>query len=556
MGSYRLEARLGVGGMAEVMLATLTSDGGFERKVAVKRLLPHLASDPSSVRMFLDEARIASRLHHGSIVSVIDYGLLDGAPFQVLELIDGSNLHKLCSDARARGRDLPLSVALHVGYEVAQALAYAHELKEGGRALGIVHRDVSPSNILVGWNGDVKLSDFGIAFANDRLERTSAGVMKGKLAYMAPEQALGAGVDGRADVFSLGCTLHALLTGRSPIGDEQSLSRVLSGQPLELDAALEDDVAAIVLRATAPSRGDRYPSMRELARALADAYGRREQRPGRELLLAWLDRVRERDVAPPSALEVMLGLHLVPGSDDTNEVSTYVSKPIAAPRPEGSASVGLATEPPQQRPEAPKPFPQDGATTGSGSTTRRWLTLAATLALALAMVAAWWAWPSDAATEHGPSSIPDLPRSAAATASAKSAPRPPDTLAAGESARSVAPSASLREPTASASARGLPSARTGSTSAVIPAPTASPEPPPAPPVGVTQGYLIVAGERVHGFTVSVDGRPVGAAPTPALALSLGAHTVKLSKGGETLGPYSITLTEQHASATKALRFRP
>src|SRR6185369_12337045 len=184
---YRLVRTIASGGMAQVLEAVCQGMDGFERRVAIKRLLPQHLRDGGRRRMFFDEASIGSRLHHGGVVQIFDYGLIDGAAFIAMEFVDGV--------------DALRAVSLHVISEVAHALAYIHDVKdEHGEPLGIVHRDVSPQNILLSWDGDVKLSDFGIALSLGREEHTAEGVVKGKMPYMPPEQALGKRVDSAADV--------------------------------------------------------------------------------------------------------------------------------------------------------------------------------------------------------------------------------------------------------------------------------------------------------------------------------------------------------------------
>ncbi|HEY0250546.1 MAG TPA: serine/threonine-protein kinase, partial [Kofleriaceae bacterium] len=201
--------------MAEVFEGELAGDHNFVRKVALKRLLPSIADDADAAKRFLDEARIASALHHAGIVAVLDVGLLDGVPFQVLELVDGLDASALM---RRLGGKVPVDAALAITGDVARALDHAHHATdESGLAREIVHRDVKPQNILISWDGDVKLTDFGIALARDREARTEVGQVAGTFGFMAPEQRTRDRVDGASDVYALGLTLHALLTGRSPI---------------------------------------------------------------------------------------------------------------------------------------------------------------------------------------------------------------------------------------------------------------------------------------------------------------------------------------------------
>jgi serine/threonine-protein kinase len=277
--------------MAEVFEATAVGERGFERTVALKRMLPEMGRIHDDG--FLDEARIASHLHHANIVSVLDYGIADGLPFQVLELVDGLDLQT----ALALGKALPPELALHVCTEVAYALSHAHGAHgPDGQPLGIVHRDVKPANILISYDGDVKLGDFGIAFARDRLQRTEVGVTKGTREFMSPEQWLGGELDARSDVFSLGCVLYALLTGTSPMGRTRA-EEMLEGQELTLDQSLPEDLAPIVARATRRQKKERYATAAELADALGAALQKRVQQSPKALLQKWMRELQP--LAPP-----------------------------------------------------------------------------------------------------------------------------------------------------------------------------------------------------------------------------------------------------------------
>jgi serine/threonine protein kinase len=279
--------------MAEVFEAIAVGERGFERTVALKRMLPEIGRIHDDG--FLDEARIASHLHHANIVSVLDYGIADGLPFQVLELVEGLDLQS----ALALGKPLPPELALHVCTEVAYALAHAHEAcAPDGQPLGIVHRDVKPANILVSYDGDVKLGDFGIAFARDRLQRTEVGIAKGTREFMSPEQWVAGEVDARSDVFSLGCVLHALVTGSSPMGRTRA-QELLEGQELTFDEPLPEDTAAIVARATRRQKRDRYPTAAAIADALGAALQKRVQQPPKALLQKWMRELKPLAEARP-----------------------------------------------------------------------------------------------------------------------------------------------------------------------------------------------------------------------------------------------------------------
>src|SRR5262245_30776197 len=203
--------------MAQVIEAVASGHGGFERRVAIKRLLPQHARDGERRRMFFEEARIGSRMHHGGIVPILDYGLIDGSEFMAMEYVEGLDALRAVSGPTSDIVPMPEGIALHIAAEIAHALAYIHDLRDDdNRALSIVHRDVSPPNILLSWNGDVKLSDFGIALSrrrDDGDDKLVAGGVQGKLSYMAPEQARGEPVGAAADIYALGATLDALLGG-------------------------------------------------------------------------------------------------------------------------------------------------------------------------------------------------------------------------------------------------------------------------------------------------------------------------------------------------------
>ena len=335
IGRYEPIRRLAVGGMAEIYLARLLGVGieGFEKLVVLKRILPQHALDPELLRMFLDEARLSATLTHPHITEVYDVGSDGDAPFFAMEYVHGANLRELMrAHARARGATeigaptasdgrgaVPLELAHAIGIvaDAAAGLHYAHErLGPGGEPLGIVHRDVSPSNVLVSYDGAVKVSDFGIAKWAFQRTRTQEGTLKGKFAYMSPEQCRGRPVDRRSDVFALGTILYELTTGAAPFSadsDLEILNRIATGTatPPAWPEAQEKEqgpyppaLAAIVMRALAPDPEDRYPSMQALQVALEGfareaslpvstvALGELMQRLFAEELAAWREAQR------------------------------------------------------------------------------------------------------------------------------------------------------------------------------------------------------------------------------------------------------------------------
>ena len=272
-GRYRLLDRLGTGGMAEVFRAVLDGPQGFARTVVLKRILPHLAHDEGFLRLFLDEARISALLHHPSIVQVFDFGALDGTYFLTMEYVEGWTLGQIMQMCKQRLTAVPIADVAFAMSELASALAYAHTLKdESGRALEIVHRDVSPSNIMITRQGGVKLLDFGIARAAEHVrdERTRHGTRKGKLSYMSPEQTSAATVDQRSDIFSLGIVFYEWLTMRRLFKRDNDIHTVLAIRedpivaPSVHHVGIPPELDALVMRMLARNPLDRYQSCEDV----------------------------------------------------------------------------------------------------------------------------------------------------------------------------------------------------------------------------------------------------------------------------------------------------
>jgi serine/threonine protein kinase len=212
---YRVIEKLESGGMAEVFRAESTGLQGFRKQVAIKRVLPHLGRKSKFISMFLDEARLSAQLSHSNCVQVFDIGEGDGAYFIVMEFVDGANLKSIATSMRSQGRTFPIPAAAYIAHEICKGLSYAHELTDrSGGSLHLVHRDVSPPNVLVTKHGEVKIVDFGLAKASSQLEQSEPGIIKGKFAYLSPEAALGEEVDCRADIFAVGIILWELLASR------------------------------------------------------------------------------------------------------------------------------------------------------------------------------------------------------------------------------------------------------------------------------------------------------------------------------------------------------
>jgi eukaryotic-like serine/threonine-protein kinase len=278
VGRYALQQEIAAGGMASVFLGKMCGPGGFSPIVAIKSLHPQFAKDPEFVRMFLDEARLAGRIRHPNIVPVIDVHAEGDELFLVLEYVHGESLARLVSASRRAGELLSTAICAAILSDVLQGLHAAHEAKdERGEPLGIVHRDVSPQNVLVGADGVARVLDFGIAKATGRVTTTRDGQVKGKFAYMAPEQLRGENVDRRADVYSAAVVLWEALTGERLFRGENeghTVERVLFGA-LSPPSAVRTDVSAaldaVVMRGLSRERADRFGTAKEMAIALAAA---------------------------------------------------------------------------------------------------------------------------------------------------------------------------------------------------------------------------------------------------------------------------------------------
>ncbi len=262
-----------MGGMAEIFRGVATAGGGFEKPVAIKRILPHLSEDQRFIELLIAEAKILSELHHRNIVQIYDVGLGDdGQYFLVMEFVDGTDL-KQVYEHLFDGRRLPVEVALHICSEICEALEHAHIAKDGdGKSLGLVHRDVSPSNVLLSKSGEVKLTDFGIAKRVE--EATGHGGVRGKFAYISPEQAVNQHVDARSDVYSVGILLYELVCGQrlfSGLADFDALREVRQGR-VKPNArhvpGVPAELAQIVMKALNKDPDARYPSAGEFGAAL------------------------------------------------------------------------------------------------------------------------------------------------------------------------------------------------------------------------------------------------------------------------------------------------
>ncbi len=274
-GRYDLLELLATGGMAHIYRAQLRSAEGTSKELVIKRVLPHLAQNREFIAMFIDEARISLPLTHGNIVQVFEFGQEGDDYFLAMEYVRGSNLQTVIDRLRERNELMPIPVALYIAAEVAKGLDYAHRFRDSSdRPTGIIHRDVSPQNILVGFHGEIKLTDFGIAKAHSRIHETSQGIIRGKAAYLSPEQAACGELDGRSDQFSLGAVLFELLTGRRAfegVNEIDTLQRVRTAEtppPSRVRSEISAELDQVVQRMLASDRASRFDTCGSLQMVL------------------------------------------------------------------------------------------------------------------------------------------------------------------------------------------------------------------------------------------------------------------------------------------------
>lgn len=277
-GKYYLVDKIATGGMAEIFKAKTYSHGGFENLMVIKRILSHLGENEDFVEMFIDEAKVSVALQHANITRIYDFGKIVNNYFIAMECVDGKDVRNLLRKLARRREYLPIEFAAYIAHQACRGLEYAHSKQDvNGKPYGIVHRDMSPANILVSYEGDIKIADFGIAKAELNSGTTDAGTLKGKFEYMSPEQARGEDIDGRSDLFSLGIVLHEMLTGRRLFkgdGDAASLEKIKSGKipsPSQVNQRVPPALDEIVMRALDRDREQRYATAQDMQEAL-EAY--------------------------------------------------------------------------------------------------------------------------------------------------------------------------------------------------------------------------------------------------------------------------------------------
>ena len=347
-GQYTLLEKIAAGGMAEVWKARMRGVEGFQKTVAIKKILPHMTDNSEFVGMFIDEAKLAAQLGHPNIVHIYDLGKIGRDYYIAMEYVEGKDLRSLMNAGRRKGMRLPLGLALFIAARLASALDYAHRKRDfEDREMGLVHRDVSPQNVLLSLEGDVKLCDFGIAKAVSKAGQTQMGALKGKLQYMSPEQAWGRAVDARSDLFSLGSILYEMLTDeRLFTGDTEIsvLESVRQGQirsTRQSDPSIPVEVDEIVARALAYDPQSRFASAGEMKQRIESVLHSLGLSPDPTDLAAWVHRVLEEE---PASGDWSVPAYLPPPS----------ASPAAAPEPKPEPE---AASPAAEWPAPPEPAP-------------------------------------------------------------------------------------------------------------------------------------------------------------------------------------------------------
>jgi TonB family protein len=369
-GQYEILERIASGGMAELYRARRSGVEGFQKIVAIKKILPHLADNEGFITMFADEAKLAAQLNHPNIVHIYDLGKIEGGGYFIaMEHVEGRDLRAILDSARELGTPLPVPLAVYIASKVASALDYAHRRRDAeGRDLHIVHRDVSPQNILISYEGDIKLCDFGIAKAASKVSQTESGALKGKIQYMSPEQAWGKPIDRRSDLFSLGSVLYELLTeqklfhGDSDLTVLENVRRANAEPPSAANPDVPKALDAVVLRALAKEPEDRYANASDLLRDLEQVLYSYSPAPGSADLAIFLHRLQaeESAVAEARAREAARAVpeaeveqkprraKAAPVARRTGTVSKAPAPEAASPAPAPAEKPAAAAAPPRQ----------------------------------------------------------------------------------------------------------------------------------------------------------------------------------------------------------------
>ena len=352
-GQYVLVEKIATGGMAEVWKARMRGVEGFQKIVAIKKILPHLSDNQDFIEMFIDEAKLAAQLNHNNIIHIYDLGKIQSSYYIAMEYIDGFDLKTILRRGQERDNPMSIELALFIASKIASALDYAHRKKDfEEKEMGLVHRDVSPQNVLISQEGDIKLCDFGIAKAASKASHTQAGALKGKLQYMAPEQAWGRQIDRRSDVFSLATVLFELLTGRKLFTGDNELSileqvREARVQPPSLyNDEVSPEIDRVVLKALQKDPSNRYQTAGEMARDIDAILYSFKPTPTSADLAIYMHRLSSPEPAMPEP---------EPFDEAPAPVAPLAAAPVIAPAPVAAAAAAPAVVAPIVASQAPSP---------------------------------------------------------------------------------------------------------------------------------------------------------------------------------------------------------
>jgi TonB family protein len=345
-GQYVLLDKIATGGMAEVWKARMRGVEGFQKTVAIKKILPHLSDNQDFIEMFIDEAKLAAQLNHNNIIHIYDLGKIQSSYYIAMEYIDGYDLKTILKLAADRDQPLQVELALFIASKIAAALDYAHRKRDfEDRDLGLVHRDVSPQNVLISQEGDIKLCDFGIAKAASKASHTQAGALKGKLQYMSPEQAWGRTIDKRSDIFALATVLFELLTGRKLFTGDNELSileQVREARitpPSQFNDEVTPQIDAIVVKALQKDPANRYQTAGEMERDINQVLYSFKPTPTAADLAIYMHRLSSAEAAPMP----MPAPPSMPEPEPVRERGQL--KPAAAPAPPPTPAPAAAMAP-------------------------------------------------------------------------------------------------------------------------------------------------------------------------------------------------------------------
>ena len=355
-GKYYLLERINVGGMAEVFKAKAFGVEGFERLVAVKRILPNIAEDEEFIAMFIDEAKIAVQLQHANIAQIFDLGKVEDSFFIALEFVRGRDLRAMFDRVRQRGEVMPTPQACFIVMQVCEGLDYAHNKRDGqGQELHLVHRDISPQNVLVGFEGEIKVIDFGIAKAAGKASKTQAGILKGKFGYMSPEQVRGLPIDRRSDIFSVGIVLYEQLTGERLFMGESDFSTLEKVRNVEIlppsnyNKKIPEELERIVLKALAKDPEDRYQNAIDLHDDLQAFLYTKGELYSRKDLAAWMKKMFPAEIEEESTKAEQFRQIVAPvvGGPPPSPRKTMIGTGLAGAGLPGASSASAGTPAPQ-----------------------------------------------------------------------------------------------------------------------------------------------------------------------------------------------------------------